>query len=204
VTVLLTAAAIMVIISPGALASLSFQLSLLATVGVLLAAQFTEPLSPRAQLVTQPLLTTVFAGLATAPVIAMHFGTFTPAMIPANLLAGPLAAPATMLGALVVAASPIPLLADMIGWCGSGVCGALLGIARFCATLPGGQFTFAPIGSAISVAIYAFAIVVVAAILPEGRAAGRQLYAWVASEPVPATVSIAVTIAGLSAAAILT
>lgn len=202
-TVLLLTAAVMVALSPTALTSLSFQLSLLATIGVVLGARWTEALPTAAKAVATPIVTTIIVGLTTAPVIALWFGTLTPAMVPANLIAAPLAAPATIVAVGVCLTAPLPLLPEVLGWSAWVVCSAILTTARICASLPFGQLTFAPISSESALALYAAGIVLLAAGLPEGRIAAGKVSDWAQREPQPAAIAL-LTLAGVLGVAVVT
>jgi len=186
-TVLVLAAATMVAASPEALTSLSFQLSLLATIGVILGARCTMNASRGVAALVTPIATTAIVGLATAPVVALQIGTFTPPMIPANLMAAPLAAPATILAVVVCLTSPIPAIAELIGWVAWTVCSVVLAIARVTSELRFGQMKFAPISAESTLALYAVGLLALTAALPEGRVAARNLGAWIQREPQPAT-----------------
>jgi competence protein ComEC len=193
----------MVASSPAALTSLSFQLSLLATIGVVLGARCTAHLSHAMQVLLTPIATTAIVGLTTAPVVAMWFGTFTPAMIPANVLAAPLAAPATLLAVAVCVLAPVPMIADIAGWAAWLACSAVLAIARACSGTRYSQLTFAPIAAEGALTLYAVGLLGLAAFLPEGRVVGRALANWAVHEPRPATVA-ALTLVAMLCAAVLT
>jgi competence protein ComEC len=96
---------------------------------------------------------TVAATLATAPLLAYHFGSVPLAGLPANLLALPAVAPAMWLGmvkaALGVVAPLLPgaeQLAEALGPLTRVPIGYLDGLAERCATLPGGRLEL-PLGS---------------------------------------------------------
>jgi len=97
---------------------------------------------------------TTAASLATAPLIAAHFGRASLVALPANVLAAPLVAPVMWLGALAVLAEP---LAPAV----SGACDAiaayplacLIALARAGARLPGAQLQVGPLVVAIACAV---------------------------------------------------
>jgi competence protein ComEC len=96
---------------------------------------------------------TVAATLATAPLLAYHFGSVPLAALPANLLALPAVAPAMWLGmvkaALGVVAPLLPgamQLAEALGPLTRVPIGYLDGLAERSATLPGGRLEL-PLGS---------------------------------------------------------
>jgi len=110
------AALVMTAINPLALWDVGFQLSFLATLGLIL---YVEPMqhglakvlerfvtAEAAQkaigMISDSLLVTIAAQIATTPIIAYHFKRFSPVSLPANLLIGPVQAPLMVLGGLGV------------------------------------------------------------------------------------------------------
>ncbi len=93
----------LLLLNPHLVSSVGFQLSVAATVGVLIGARW--PVEGR---VRRALTVTVGAQLAVAPLILLHFGSI-PLLSPlANLVAGPIVGTATLLGAIGVAvAEPV-------------------------------------------------------------------------------------------------
>ena len=97
----LLAATVSLAIDPGAWRDVGWQLSFAAVAGL---AAFGGQLQRRLRTAGLPGplaeagAMTLAATVATAPVAAAAFGRFSPASLPANLLAGPLVAPATWLG----------------------------------------------------------------------------------------------------------
>jgi len=96
---------------------------------------------------------TVAATLATAPLLAYHFGSVPLAGLPANLLALPAVAPAMWLGMVKAALGLVgPLLpaadrlAELLGPLTRVPIEYLDGLAERCATLPGGRLEL-PLGS---------------------------------------------------------
>jgi len=114
---LLLAAAVTLAIDPGYWREVGWQLSFAAVIGIaVLSGPLRERLAsagwPRP--LAEPMSMTVSATLATAPVAAGTFGQFSPASLPANVLAGPLVAPATWLGmAGAVVAQANAVLAEL-------------------------------------------------------------------------------------------
>lgn len=84
---------------PGMLGSLGLQLSVAATAGIIL---WARPISDRLTFLPRPVSlgfgATVAAQVAVAPLLAAGFGEVSVAGLPANLLAMPAVAPATILG----------------------------------------------------------------------------------------------------------
>jgi competence protein ComEC len=130
---LLLAAALTLLANPRAGADPGWQLSFAAVIGIALgagrvAAALRERRVPAG--IAEATAMTVAATLATAPLIALHFGRASPAGLPANILAAPAVAPAMWLGALaaaigqlsVAAAAPFASLAALpaayLAWLG--------------------------------------------------------------------------------------
>lgn len=116
---------VLLVLDPGLTASPGFQLSVAATAGVLVGARW-----PVGNKVGRALAVTAGAQIAVAPLILLHFGSvplFSPLV---NLLAAPLVAGSTVVGALGVAG--IRPLVDIAGWMASLV----LELARGAAPWP--------------------------------------------------------------------
>lgn len=186
VTVLVISAAVMVAVSPSALSSLSFQLSVLATLGLILAARMAATMDGWRAVLLTPLIATATIGLITAPLLAAEFGTLSLLTVPANILAGPLVPAATIAGVIVVATSPVTPLAAVTGWLAWLLSSLLLWLARALSNVPYGYHEFAPLSDANQAAIYALLLATVVMILPEGRLVIRLLSDWGRREPVNA------------------
>jgi competence protein ComEC len=139
--VLLLAAIVTLAIEPGVAADVGWQLSFAAVIGIIaLAVPLREALtrrigrgSWRSALADGAGLTTA-ATLATAPLIAFHFGAVSTATLLANLAAMPAVAPAMWLGMLAAAGGQVPgfpvnaintlnapllaYIAQVAAWCG--------------------------------------------------------------------------------------
>lgn len=140
--VLALAALVTLAFDPGVAADVGWQLSFAAVLGILLLAR---PLRQRIEALTgtaraarglaEGAAMTVAATLATAPLIAFHFGAVSTTTVVANLLALPAVAPAMWLGMLTAAAGQVPgapvaalnalnapllaYIAQVAAWCGS-------------------------------------------------------------------------------------
>jgi competence protein ComEC len=176
---LLLAAAVTLALNPRACGDPGWQLSFIAVAGILVAGRplagrlrrIAEELAgPRRRSGRQPVLAravveglcegiaiTVAATLATAPLLAHHFGSVPLAGLPANLLALPAVAPAMWLGmvkaSLGLAAPLVPgttWLAEALGPLARVPIAYLDGLAERCATLPGGRLQL-PLDSAPAV-----------------------------------------------------
>jgi competence protein ComEC len=173
---LLLAGAVTLALNPRACGDPGWQLSFIAVAGILIAGR---PLAARLRVIAQELggppsragplaraavdglcegiAITVAATLATAPLLAYHFGSVPLASLPANLLALPAVAPAMWLGmvkaSLGLAAPLLPgadELAEALGPLTRVPIGYLDGLAERCATLPGGRLEL-PLDSALAV-----------------------------------------------------
>ena len=136
---LATVAFVFLLVSPLSLFEVSFQLSFAGVLGIMLGV---PPLAAALNLPRWPMplrwlsllfLTTLTATLATAPLVALHFHTFSPAGLLANLVAVPavgfVAVPLALLGSLLGPLSPFA--ADLaFAACGS-VVSAVLTALRF-------------------------------------------------------------------------
>jgi competence protein ComEC len=109
---------------------------------------------------------TVTATLATAPLLAHHFGSVALAGLAANLLALPAVAPAMWLGMLKIglgqAGAPGLALAEALGGVAGVPVGYLTSLAERCADLPGGLLAL-PLGSPVAV-LGAYALVAATAL----------------------------------------
>lgn len=138
---LAVAAVVTLAVDPGMAADIGWQLSFAALLGILLlAAPLRRALAPwaSASAVARALCDaaamTVAATVATAPLIAFHFGELSTTTLVANLLAAPAVAPAMWLGMLSAAAAQAPgfpvavvnalnapllaYVAEVAAWCG--------------------------------------------------------------------------------------
>ena len=120
------AVALLVVTDPSLTGSVGFQMSVAATAGVMIGARWPVP-GGRAQ---RALAVTVGAQLAVAPLLLAHFGS-VPLLSPvANLVAAPLVAGSTLLGAIgVVVPGPFVEL-------GARIADIVLSIARGASTWP--------------------------------------------------------------------
>jgi len=135
----------LVLIDPWLARSVGFALSVLATGGIVLfSRRWTDVAAawaPRwlAEAVAVPLA----AQLVTQPVVSAISGQVSLVGLAANLLAGPLVGPGTVLGfAAAWAAVPLPWLARVLGWGAAGFAQTLCWIAAAGAALPGAWLTW--------------------------------------------------------------
>lgn len=102
------------------------------------------------------------AQLACGPIIALFAEQQSIIGIPANLLAGPMAPVATVIGLLACLAAPIPVLADLFAASAWLPAAWISTTATVSAALPGGTVLVVPgIGSALIVAVLSIALGVV-------------------------------------------
>ncbi|RQP11340.1 MAG: MBL fold metallo-hydrolase [Microbacteriaceae bacterium] len=176
------AVVVLLVADPWLARSYGFALSVLATAGLLLLA---GPLaavlarwmsSPLALVIAIPLA----AQLACQPVLLLLTPTLPLWGVPANLLAGPAAPLATVLGLIACLVAPVaPPLAHgvaSIAWLPSAWIAA---VAHFFADLPGARMPW-PAGPLGVVALVALSVVAVVAMLAPPGTRGRRLVAGVA------------------------
>lgn len=135
------AVAIVVLLDPLLVRSLSFQLSVAATAGIALLAAPIARRVPGPRWIVEPLAVTLAAQVGVAPVALPAFGGLPVAALPANLLAVPAAAPLTAWGFTAggiagVAGHPVDVWLHaptrVLTWW-------LAAVARWCARLPLGE-----------------------------------------------------------------
>ncbi|MBQ1015962.1 ComEC/Rec2 family competence protein, partial [Micromonospora sp. M51] len=139
---LAAAVTVLVLVDPELAGDPGFALSVLATGGLLLLApRWRDGLRRRGVPtgLAEALAVPAAAQLACGPVVAGISGTVSLVAVPANLLAVPAIAPATVLGVLAALVSPIwPAGAGFVAWLASWPAWWLVLIARQGARLPGG------------------------------------------------------------------
>ncbi|MEU4475412.1 ComEC/Rec2 family competence protein [Micromonospora sp. NPDC023888] len=139
---LAAAVTVLVLVDPELAGDPGFALSVLATGGLLLLApRWRDGLRRRGVPpgLAEALAVPAAAQLACGPVVAGISGTVSLVAVPANLLAVPAIAPATVLGVLAAMVSPIwPAGAEFVAWLASWPAWWLVVLARQGARLPGG------------------------------------------------------------------
>ncbi len=120
VPALAAAVCVLLHLDPGLARDPGFALSVLATAAIVLVAPtWSRRLRRRGwpPLVADALAVSAAAGLATAPLVAALSGTVSLVSLPANLLAAPAVAPATVLGLLATVAGAVcPPAGDLLVW----------------------------------------------------------------------------------------
>ena len=161
---LLLAACVTLALNPLAVTDPGWQLSFAAVGGILvLIAPLRGALFALPRVVADGVAVTVAATLATAPLLAFHFGMVSVASLPANVLALPLVAPIMWLGMLRAGLAQLgrvgepvgvvtQVLIDGLGLGLSPLVGALSSLAGAFAELPGAQLGV-PLTSNASVAL---------------------------------------------------
>ncbi|WP_090821621.1 ComEC/Rec2 family competence protein [Arthrobacter sp. yr096] len=150
-TFLCLASLLLLLVDPAMAANVGFLLSVLATLGIVLLARrltsWIPAIVPRwlAAGVAVPLS----AQLVCGPVIVALQPQFTPYALIANVVAGPLVAPVTILGTIAVPLTTVlPWLAVVVIAIAGTCAGAVAGVARLLAHLPGAALPWAegPVG----------------------------------------------------------
>lgn len=136
------AVAVLVVVDPQLAGDAGFALSVLATAGLLLIApRWRDGLRRRGVPagLAEALVVPAAAQVACAPVVAGISGTVSLVSVPANLLAVPAVAPATILGVTAAVVSPVwPAGAEFAAWLGGWPAGWLVTVARYGAEVPAG------------------------------------------------------------------
>ncbi|WOQ70686.1 ComEC/Rec2 family competence protein [Microbacterium limosum] len=172
---LVLAVVVILVLDPWLAASLGFALSAAATASLLLlAAPLTRGLArwmprPLAAALAIPLSAQLVCGplvLLVDPVVPIYG-------VPANLLAGPAAPLATIVGLLACLAQPVPPLAVALAWVAWVPSAWIAAAAEVFSTLPGARAPW-PLGAAGMILLAAIGVTIVVAIGPTPRRAPRM------------------------------
>lgn len=186
ITSILAAAAVMAALDPRIVRDVSFQLSFAATAGIV---YFAAPLRqwlisaaawllrrdevprPLGLFVADPASVTLAAVVATAPLMALHFGRLSLVALPANMLIVP--AFTAVLGASLLAAvgGLLPGMHVLAGAPAYALLSYWLAVARWFAELPAASATIAGYSTAWAIASYATIGAIAVALLPRGMRA---------------------------------
>ena len=135
---------VLLLADPGLAGALGFQLSVLATAGVL----WFGPAAARGlpdripERIRKGVGMTLGAQATAVPALALTFGSVSLAGLPANLLGLPLAGGPMLLGVVAAATAPVaPWAADLACRLADPFLLALVAVARWAADLPGGSVT---------------------------------------------------------------
>ncbi|SCE85715.1 competence protein ComEC [Micromonospora viridifaciens] len=193
---LAAAVTVLVLVDPDLAGDPGFTLSVCATAGLLLLAPGWRDALRRRGVpagLAEALAVPAAAQLACGPVIAGLSGTVSLVAVPANLLAVPAVAPATVLGVAAAVASPIwPTGAEFAAWLASWPAWWLVVVARQGAQLPAGTL---PWPGGVTGALL-LAAVSVALLLAVRRRALRRLVAVCAAAVVLGTLPVRLLAAG--------
>jgi len=137
---LLLALGVTLAIDPGVASEIGWQLSFAAVTGIfLLASPLRGAIAARIgsggwrRALAEGAAVTIAAILATAPLIAFHFETFSTTTLAANLLALPAVAPAMWLGMMSAAAAQVPgLPVEALNWLNALLLGYVAQVAAWC------------------------------------------------------------------------
>jgi len=163
VPALAAAVLVLVLVTPDLAASPGFALSVLATAGLLvLAPPWREALARRMpSWLADALAVPAAAQVACGPVVVALAGTVGLLSVPANLLAVPAVAPATVLGVAAALLAPVCLpLAQLAAWLAYPAVAWLVLLSRVGADLPGAQLPWpdGTGGAVLLVAVTALAL----------------------------------------------
>ncbi len=148
VPALATAVLVLVLADPALAVDPGFALSVLATGGlVLLAPPWAEALCRRGlpRWAAEGLAVPTAAFVVTIPLVAGLSGQLNPVTVPANLLAAPAVAPATVLGVLAAVVSPFGQpAAELVVWAAGPAVGWLVLVGDRSAAVPGAALPWPP------------------------------------------------------------
>ncbi|MFJ4262089.1 ComEC/Rec2 family competence protein [Paenarthrobacter nicotinovorans] len=145
-TFLCVATAVLLLIDPAMAGNVGFLLSVLATLGIVLLARRIASWIPARvpRWIAAGVAVPLSAQLLCGPVIVALQPQFTPYAFLANVVAGPLVAPVTILGTIAVPlAALVPWMAVVPVALAGGCAAAVAGVARYFAGLPGAALPWA-------------------------------------------------------------
>lgn len=175
VTLIVLAAAAMVLVRPDDLWSLSFRLSFAASLALAVVAAPPE-VAPREGLLLPALIATLAAQLATLPVLLPVFGTVSLVGVPANLLIAPAVAVAFPLAALAALVGVVSYpLAEAIAFPARLAAEAILRVVDALGEQPRAVQAIGELPPAAGVLVGAGVALVLAAVSRDGRAWARRL-----------------------------
>jgi competence protein ComEC len=159
------AVVVLLLADPGLAGALGFQLSVLATAGVLWIGPATARALPDRvpERIRKGVGMTLGAQATAVPVLALTFGSVSLAGLPANLLGLPLAGGPMLLGVVAAATAPVaPWAAHLACRLADPFLLALITVARWAAGLPGGTVTLAGPARVAPVAVVLLGLLAVA------------------------------------------
>lgn len=138
--ILALAVTALVLLDPLLVGAVGFQLSVTASLGIILLAPTLRRLVPGPEVVRLPLAVAVAAQVGVAPVLLTVFGGLPVVSLPANLLAVPAAGPVTAWGLTAgLVAGWVPALADLLHVPTRLLVEWVAGVARVAVSVPLGQ-----------------------------------------------------------------
>lgn len=169
-TLLVLTAAVMAVLEPAILWSVSFQLSFLAMVGVAMTLIVTAQSEGLKRVVLSATLAPVFAAIATTPLIAVHFGMISLLTVPANTIVAPLISPMALMGFLGAVMSMLHPAAGVLPGSAAWILGSIvLTVSGMASWVPGASTTFRPPEPGAVVGIYLILLVLASPWIPEIR-----------------------------------
>lgn len=173
---LLLAALLLLIWNPRIHADVGAQLSFAAVLGIM---AFTQPLADRLdrlpRWMAEAFAATAGATLATAPLMAFHFGAVSLVSLAVNVLATPLIAPIVWIGSLTAALGQFSLpLAALLGAPNEFLVGALIELARASTRVPHAQLSLTIGTTALALSAAMIALLALLAQRPRRRSRGGR------------------------------
>ncbi len=155
---LLWAAGLMTALQPLLLWDVGFQLSFLATAGLIaVLPRLQARLSFLPAWIGEDLTTTLAAQIAVLPVLIVNFGQFSPLGILANLLVLPAFPPIMVLGGLAaLGGALVPALGVLAGWLAWPFLAYMIRVVEFCAGQPGASTSLGFLEDAAPVLAWAY------------------------------------------------
>lgn len=150
--------------NPRATADIGAQLSFAAVLGI---AAFAGPISRRLrrwpQWMAEAFAVTAGATVATAPLMAFHFGAVSLVSIVANVVAAPLIGPIVWLGSLAAAIGQVaPAAGALLNAPNEFLLGSLISVAHAAAGVPGAQLVLTGFGGGALATVFALMLIVAA------------------------------------------
>jgi competence protein ComEC len=185
--ILVASVVALLLVVPGWLLDVGFQLSVMATAGLMVSARpLEQALADRLPAVVPgwfagALAVPLAASIWTLPLQLLHFGVVPSYAVPANLVVTPLLTPITLgamaLACLAVLVPPlVPLVCGPVAW----LCGVLLAVVRWFAGLPMAQWQLGKASPALVLLFsLALATLVLPGLAPRWRRLGLALLALV-------------------------
>jgi len=158
---------------PAVVGDVGFQLTFLATAGILAFAASSARSIPLPRAVSGAIAVSLSAYAATAPAVARHFGMLTPVGLLSNLIAVPLCALLLIAGYATILFAPVGPLGEGAGAVLIFALDGILAVGRFCGDgLDGSFYVAAP--SRVTLAVNYSAMAVMALGYAGGRRDGRS------------------------------